>query len=242
MIRRIISLGIICYGTVWCTLTLCAQEVRLDTTVSDSAIIQRMDSVSFLDVEADSVAVASLDTTDKSKGFLKILFPPPRPPFYAEIAWKRSLLIPGWGQIYNKDYWKLPLVYGSYVGIFLVIRFNNQRYQEFRDAFEARNDDNPDNDFDIFPETVPDEGLRRARDGSRQDRDLSIIATVGIHLLQVIEAYVDAHLRGFDVSEDLTIELVPQVGYPYTNFQSFQPGLSLTYKVGSRKSTINQIY
>jgi len=198
-------------------------------TVRDSLInAAQSDTLAEVPTPLDSLYAVAIDTAQTRKGFLgQVLFPGPRPPFDPEVAWKRSLLVPGWGQIYNKDYWKLPFVYGGYVAVGVVIHFNNNQYQEFRQAFIERNDDDPENDFDSFPETVPDDGLKRARDLARQQRDLSIIAVAGIHLLQTLEAFVDAHLRGFDVSDDLALELTPDLGAGGPHL--LQPGIRLTW-------------
>ncbi len=185
--------------------------------------------------QVDSLFIAAKDTLAvRKKGFFKAVFlPGPRPPFDPEVAWKRSLLIPGWGQLYNKDYWKLPFVYGGYAGVGVVIWYNNDQYQNFRQAFIERNDDDAENDFILFPESVPTDGIKRARDNARSARDLSILAVAGMHLLQTIEAYVDAHLRGFDVSEDLSFELHPDVGgSSVMGWNSWQPGVKVTWRVG----------
>ena len=206
-----------------------AQDAKRDSMIAASAqpdtLVQQVDSL-FSTVK-DTVTI-------EKKGFFKaVFFPGPRPPFDAEVAWKRSILIPGWGQLYNRDYWKLPFVYGGYVGVGVVIWFNNDQYQNFRQAFIDRNDDDPENDFILFPETVPSDGIKRARDNARSARDLSILAVAGIHLLQTIEAYVDAHLRGFDVSDNLSFEVHPDVGIGSpVGWESWQPGVQMTLRLG----------
>ncbi|MEM6631039.1 MAG: DUF5683 domain-containing protein [Bacteroidota bacterium] len=222
--RKLVFIGcLFCWG-----LSLQAQDQVRDSVIAAAqadTLISTVDSlISFLP-----------DSAKQKKGFFtNIFFPGPRPPFDPEVAWKRSLLVPGWGQIYNRDFWKLAFVYGGYVGVGLVIQFNDSRYKEFRQAFIERNDDDPENDNASFPETVSTEGIKRARDNARQDRDLSIIAVAGMHLLQTIEAYVDAHLRGFDVSDDLSLDLHPDVGgNSPVGAQSWQPGLTLTWRIGN---------
>lgn len=170
--------------------------------------------------EALSDTTASDSLSEKKKFFFtRLLFPPKRPPYDPNIAWQRSLILPGWGQIYNKRWWKLPFVYGAYVGMALVIDFNNGEYNRFRLAYRYRLDEDDTTDaasLDI-PDFVPDDGIRQARDNARRNRDLAIIGTIGIHLLQVIEAYVDAHLRDFDVSNDLSFRVKPSFSNPVAN-------------------------
>lgn len=163
--------------------------------------------------------------------FLKrLLFPGKRPPYDPSIAWKRSLIFPGWGQIYNKSYWKLPFVYGAYAGMGYAIYFNNNEYQRFRTAFRVRVDDDPNTVDTVFDPNISDDGIKAARDRARRNRDYMIIMTLAVHMLQVVEAYVDAHLKGFDVSQDLGFEVRPSLLNPVQSPQipvmsPYQPGV-----------------
>ncbi|MEO0468953.1 MAG: DUF5683 domain-containing protein, partial [Bacteroidota bacterium] len=140
----------------------------------------------------------------------------PRPPFDPEVAWQRSLMIPGWGQAYNKSYWKIPLFYGGYGVAALWIDFNQRQYTRHRNAFLLATDEivgNEDPDFDGFD----NEGIRTRRNKFRRDRDYAIVILAGYHLLHVVEAYVDAHLKGFDVSEDLSFDTKIRMTNPVPN-------------------------
>jgi len=222
----VIILGLSFWVNFWLAEKAVGQEVELDSIqgLQDSTIIYQVDSVS------DNLSFLQ-DTVSERKGLVKFLFPGKRPPYQASIAWKRSLIFPGWGQIYNQDYWKLPLVYGSYAVGFWVMQYNDNRYQEYRTGYLERVDEDETNDFNTFGENASTEGIKRARDRFRQFRDRSILAIAGIHILQVIEAYVDAHLNGFDVSDDLTLEILPHAGAQGFSSAGLQPGLSLTWTI-----------
>ncbi len=225
----VIILGLSFWVNYWLAEKAVGQVVDQDSIqgLQDSTIIYPVDSIS--DKFSDRQ-----DTASTRSGLVMFLFPGKRPPYKASIAWKRSMIFPGWGQIYNQDYWKLPLVYGSYAVGFLVIQYNNNRYQEYRTGYLERVDDDETNDFNTFGENASTEGIKRARDRFRQFRDRSILAIAGIHILQVIEAYVDANLNGFDVSNDLTLELVPHAGVQGFSSPGIQPGLSLTWTINSK--------
>ncbi len=121
------------------------------------------------------------------------------------VASKRSALIPGWGQIYNDSWWKVPVLYGG-LGISLYfVNFNeNNRNELLARADEELAQDIPDqNRLRVF---------RRQADQWRRNRDLVILTMFGIYGLQIIDAAVDAHLKGFNVDEDLALNLKPKFG------------------------------
>ncbi|MBC7447886.1 MAG: hypothetical protein H7330_07485 [Hymenobacteraceae bacterium] len=120
-------------------------------------------------------------------------------------------LIPGGGQVYNRDYWKVPIVYAALGGIASSVAFNNTRYYEFRRAYRIRTDGD-DATVDINPRTAKyrsDATVQRAREYFRRNRDLSVISTAVIYGLSIAEALVDAHLSTFSVSDDLSLRLEP---------------------------------
>ena len=123
----------------------------------------------------------------------------------------RSAIIPGWGQIRNKKWWKVPLVYGGYVGVGLYYEFNQRYYKEFLAESQARKAGTtkyPKYEFAL------DEQIYNAKDFYRRNRDLAIIAFFAFHSIQVIDAYVDAKLATFDVSDNLSIKLKPSIYTP----------------------------
>ena len=131
-----------------------------------------------------------------------------------------SAVLPGLGQIYNRKYWKVPLIYGGFVTFGYFINFNNDQYITYKQAYSDIIDNDPTtNSFKelkvnpIFfePDKISQltERLRMAKDGSRRNRDLVVISTAVFYALNIIDASVDAHFFNFDISDDLTINWVP---------------------------------
>ena len=118
-----------------------------------------------------------------------------------------SAILPGAGQVYNGKAWKVPLLYAGFMTDIYFIGFNNKRYQTFRTALFAYDD----GDQSQFP-SLNREALVRNVDYWRQSRDLTILLLAGIYALNLIDANVDAHLSGFDISDDLAVKLEPNVG------------------------------
>lgn len=141
-----------------------------------------------------------------------------------------SAICPGLGQIYNRKYWKLPLVYGSFLGCAYAISWNSTMYNDYKSAYNDFTDDDPDTnswetfrpnsssfqgDVSTWPESnktwFRDSRLKRGRDYYRRYRDLSYIITVGVYAIWIIDAYVDAQLFDFDIGEDLTFRMEPVI-------------------------------
>jgi hypothetical protein len=123
---------------------------------------------------------------------------------------KRSLMIPGWGQVTNKQIWKVPIVYGLLGGLtYYSIQLHND-YQDYRAAFYNLNPNTPDDlKFGPTPSYIPEnsslEALRQNRNFYRNRRDLVYVFIGLSYALNAIDAYVFAHLRSFDVSDDLSL-------------------------------------
>lgn len=121
-----------------------------------------------------------------------------------------SAILPGLGQIYNKSYWKVPLVYGAIgTGVYFYIR-NTDQFNRYQNAYKRRMAGYTDDEFygnrsDGQPRLSTD-GLRRAQQLFRRNQELSLLITVGLYALNIIEANVDAHLKQFNVDEHLSIE------------------------------------
>ena len=120
-----------------------------------------------------------------------------------------SAILPGLGQINNKQYWKIPIIYGGYSVIGHYIKFNNNMYQEFRTALIHETDDNilTINPFPNFSES----GLERNMDFWRRNRDVLIIFTGVYYLLNIVDAHIFAHLNEFDINNDLSLEIKPSI-------------------------------
>jgi len=116
-----------------------------------------------------------------------------------------SAILPGLGQAYNKKYWKIPLVYGALgTGIYFYT-VNNKDYNRARDAYKLRLDGKP-NEFDGLNGNIllSDEALIRAQKSYKKDRDLSLLVTVGLYVIQILEASTNAHLLQHNVDDNLT--------------------------------------
>ena len=132
-----------------------------------------------------------------------------------------ALVLPGAGQIYNRKYWKLPIVYGGFVGCAYALRWNNQMYRDYSQAYLDIMDDDPNTNsyLDMLPPRYDITGreeqfknvFKRKKDFYRRYRDLSAFCFVGVYLLSVIDAYVDAQLSVFDISPDLSMKVEPAV-------------------------------
>lgn len=131
-----------------------------------------------------------------------------------------SALFPGLGQIYNRRYWKLPIVVGGFMGLGYATSWNNRQLQEYTQAYRDLMDNDPSTKsyMNFFPPTTQESSLdktwlsttlRSRRDFYRRNRDLCIICCVGLYLLCMVDAYVDASLAHFDISPDLSIEWSP---------------------------------
>ncbi len=147
------------------------------------------------------------------------------------IAVKKSAILPGLGQIYNKRWWKVPLVYGGFVGIGLVFEFNQRYYQIFLKEAQYR-DLNPGKTQNPLYAQYSNQGIIGFKDSKRRDRDLSILAGIGFYAIQMIDAYVDAKFFRFDVSDDLSFKIEPvmPVGNIY-NASVSSPGIGFKVKL-----------
>ena len=153
-----------------------------------------------------------------------------------------AMICPGAGQIYNQSYWRVPIVVGGFATTIYCIDWNNRGYQRFKKAYRLKAD------YDAHPELYPNGSqdefngrystsfLKNLRNSYRRNRDLCIILTAGLYILQVVDAHVDAHLRDYDISKDLTVSLTPAIGYSYNRMSPYSGGgttlgmnLSLTF-------------
>jgi hypothetical protein len=125
-----------------------------------------------------------------------------------------STVLPGAGQIYNKKYWKAPVIYAGFAGLGYLVKFNNDRYQIYKDAFSARADENPET-VDEFENVYSEQDLITLKNYYRRNRDLSIIGIGLIYVLNILDASVDAHLFYFNVSDNISMNIAP-AGIPHS--------------------------
>ena len=133
-----------------------------------------------------------------------------------------SALFPGLGQIYNRRYWKLPIVAGGFMGLSYATTWNNGMLKDYSQAYADIMDSDPATNsyMDFFPNTTQESSLDKTwltnvlksrKDYYRRNRDLCIICMVGVYLVAMVDAYVDASLSHFDISPDLSLDVAPAI-------------------------------
>ena len=130
-----------------------------------------------------------------------------------------STIFPGAGQVYNKSYWRVPIIIGGMASTIYTIDWNNRGYQRFRTAYslkvdyEKNPDKYPNGAADEFHGAYSSTFLKNLKNSYRRNRDMCILLTAGVYLLQIMDAHVDSHLQDFDISDDLSMNLEPYFGY-----------------------------
>ena len=197
-----------------------------DSNAQEEEILRSADSLKTVTVVVDS-------TSPAGKKIKKVnVYNPGK-------AALRSAILPGWGQVYNKKYWKVPIVYGALGTSAYVFFFNLNTYKDTRFAYRVKYNMRVNGtDSTLFPK-IPDylkpldEGsLRSYRDSYRRDIDYSVIFFVLLWGLNVVDAAVDSHLKSFDVSPDLSFRFNP--GY---SEMAGTTGLNFIVNIGKRKQT-----
>ena len=131
-----------------------------------------------------------------------------------------AIVFPGMGQIYNHKYWKLPIIYGGFVGCAYAMRWNNQMYSDYSRAYIDISDDDPHtksyekwiklgNTLDDSNKEWWKSKFKSRKDRFRRWRDLSFFCMIGVYGLSIVDAYVDASLSEFDISDDLSLHVEP---------------------------------
>ena len=202
---------------------------------TDSAAHQdsvRQDSaVARMAAFSDSLTQATLKAEKKKARQRERFVPDPK-----RALWL-AIVLPGGGQIYNRKYWKLPFIYGGFLGCTYAFMWNQQMYRDYSQAYLDIMDDDPNTKsyMDFFPSSIKESDLDRQwlertfkarKDYARRNRDLCIISMVGVYLIAMVDAYVDASLAHFDISPDLSLEWSPAI-IPDT--RSRIPGLGLQW-------------
>lgn len=135
-----------------------------------------------------------------------------------------SAVLPGLGQAYNKKYWKMPIIYGGFIGLGYGINFYNNNYNTFRNELFDILETGDDLSFSGFSE----DQLRSLVERNRRERDFFIVLTAVLYFLNIADAHIDAHLKEFDLNEKLKLAIDPTLSQP--NYSTVQAGLSLTLK------------
>ena len=148
-----------------------------------------------------------------------------------------SMAVPGLGQVYNKKYWKVPLVYAA-IGVPLFIALDQQsKFDDFKGALAKRLDDDPNTVDNQYSGSLSDQGLRSLIEFHRKNRDVFLILTGVGYALNVVDAAVDAHFYDFDVSDDLSASFKPSVQFVGRQ-QLAVPSLTLSLKFTKKKARI----
>ena len=218
MYRQLIIIGIFLLAG---TLGSRAQEVH-DLNAIDSILVAIDDSLAAdtvipkVEAPEPSIVVNSLPQETKSLKEMSRWQPDPK-----RALWL-ALVIPGGGQIYNRKYWKLPIVYGGFIGCLYAMNWNNTMYKDYSQAYIDLVDKDPNTrSYNLFLHlgTQIDDSnkkyyediFRKRKDRFRRWRDLSFFVLLGVYALSVIDAYVDAELSNFDISKDLSLKVEPTI-------------------------------
>lgn len=213
----------------------CAKQafsVPDDSVVTDSAAVVRVDSVRIGApvemAEVDTVVVdsavrlmtamsaESLSTTDNNIPIKNERWiPDPKKSMWLAIVF------PGGGQIYNRKYWKLPIIYGGFMGCFYALNWNNTMYRDYSQAYIdiMDSDENTKSFMNFLPAGYNVEQnmsrlqdlFKRKKNFYRRYRDMSLFCMIGVYLISIVDAYVDAEMSSFDISKDLSIKVSPAV-------------------------------
>lgn len=211
-------------------------QLNSETVIADSVSVNLQDTLT----KVSDAAVINNDTVAWVTGEkIDIPLPPESKTRFSPNPTRAVLytaIFPGLGQIYNRKYWKLPIVYGGLVGLVYAITWNGRVYGDYTDGYRAimkedyyselnrdawisllsrsQAESARNNDYVLDSSTLATyrERIRKNRDFFRRNRDLSIIGVVGLYALSMIDAYVDAELFDFNVSPDLSFRVSPYVG------------------------------
>lgn len=206
-LRRLISL--IC--AVFCgILCLPAQEPQT-VTLTDTTLIFASPTDSIFSIE---VCTDTLTTPFEEP--VRVFNPDP-----TRATWL-SVLCPGLGQIYNRRYWKLPIVVGAYMGLIYATSWNNTMLTDYTTAYNDLMDNDPDTRsyMNFFAPGVSESSLNQSwlintfqsrKNYFRRNRDLCIVGMLGVYLVAILDAYVDASLAHFDISPDLSLNWSPTI-------------------------------
>ena len=162
----------------------------------------------------DSLTVYSEDTIVTAGGPDTVLLKSYASRYDPRKALLYAAVVPGLGQIYNKKYWKLPLVYGGFFGIGYAVNFYHTNYQRYKTLLFYNLNNGFTNDGDVDPNAdlqVSTGTLRTVVDKSRRERDFWIIMMGAMYILQIVDAHVDAHLKEFDVNPNLRVSIEPSI-------------------------------
>lgn len=206
-----------------CTLGIAAQndsiksEQAADTTSVSVADTLLADSVSMMELSKKEMRRARRDSIRLARELKRASWSPD-----PKRAMWLALVLPGAGQIYNRKYWKLPIIYGGFVGCVYAMTWNDMMYHDYSQAYVDIMDNDPNtqsyNQFLHLGGQITEANseryktlFKKRKDFYRRNRDLSFFCLIGVYALSVIDAYVDASLSQFDISKDISLKVAPAV-------------------------------
>ncbi len=175
-------------------------------------------------VTSDSTVIS--DTTTRVSPSKELLIDSLSLPHSPRKATLYSALLPGLGQAYNKKYWKIPVVYGAFAVTGYFIHYNNVRYRKYNNELIARSN-NDTASLNSSLSNLDDSAIKSASDDYRRFRDLDIMIAALIYVLNIVDAHVDAHLFYFNVDDNLSMRITPQL--QLLQNQAVVPNLSLKF-------------
>lgn len=186
---------------------------------------------------SDSLALIPVDTMLVAQGPLNAEKSFTFTPDPTRAVWM-SALFPGLGQLYNRRYWKLPIVIGAFMGLGYATSWNNTMLRDYTTAYSDIMDNDPTTKsyMDFFAPTVKEEDLdhswltnilRTRKNYYRRNRDLCIICMIGVYLIAMVDAYVDAQLAHFDITPDLSMDVAPALFNNDLRSPSSRPAVGL---------------
>ncbi len=188
--------------TVDSLLQMTTDEVRKTVTLGDTVYVNRT-----IEIPSENVIKQAIE----NRFFI---------PNSKKAMWL-AIVFPGGGQIYNRKYWKLPLIYGGFLGCVYALNWNNTMYRDYSQAYIDIMDDDPNTisyenfipkGYDVSTNLTRIQNLfKRKKNYYRRYRDLSLFCMIGVYALSIIDAYVDAELSGFDISRDLSMKVRPSI-------------------------------
>ena len=212
----------------------------LEATILGSTSSQPRTPIRYLGTWTDSIPPQekAVDTLALKRSIEQSLW---KPHSGKAMLWA---LLPGGGQIYNRKYWKLPIVWGAFMACYYAVSWNHRQYQEYHTAYRDIMSEDPSKNTawlvfapsgakaeDYAQYSSLKQTLKRGNDFYRRYRDLSVVVSVLVYGLSILDAYVDAELYTFDISPDLSLRVVPEVGLPKLGLPAYQLGVncSLTF-------------
>ena len=188
------------------SLSVPAIQIADSLDIANQAELQRLEQPVSIVVSSDSLPPVQ----DLNK---KLFIPNP-----TRATWL-AVVFPGGGQIYNRKYWKLPIIYGGFAGCAYALSWNGKMYKDYSQAYLDIIDSNPNTKSyeDLLPpnsnydEEQLKNTIKKRKDMFRRYRDLSIFAFIGVYIISIIDAYVDAELSNFDITPDLSMKVEPTV-------------------------------